>query len=163
MKVLFILQNAWSGAYAGRTWPRRSWLPALHSSRSGQRLKVITEFVEAICMVRGIPLDSFEFDYDNTTPIVGATPKSVVKPDKKHLKRVLREGRPDVVVTCGSQAADAVDPLWGGYTIVVPHPAYRMLTNDLYKLAARFIVTGGGSQVIELTQGKGEIIVKHHG
>ena len=163
MKVLFILQNAWSGAYAGGEWPRRSWLPALHASRSGQRLKVITEFVTAWCHTKHVRRGMFEFDYNNTTPIVGKNPTSVVKADRAHMERVIARGCASgnerlTVVACGKQAAEAVEVVWGGYTIVVPHPAYRMLTNDLYKLAARFIVTGG-SGTVELKQGRGEIIV----
>ena len=168
MKVLFILQNAWSPAYAGGEWPRRSWLPALHASRSGQRLKVITEFVQDWSRARHARSNMFEFDYNNTTPIVGATPKSVVKPDRQHMERVIMEvimggcvgGNSQlIVVACGKQAAKAVEEVWSGYTIIVPHPTYRVLTNDLYTLAARFIVTGG-SGTVELKQGKGETIVR---
>jgi hypothetical protein len=167
MRVLFILQNAWSRAYAGGEWPRRSWLRALHTSRSGERLRVITDQVRSICIGCRIPHDAYEFDYNNTTPIVGNSPKSVVKPDRKHMELVIMRGcvpggnNQLTVVACGKQAAKAVKEVWSGHTIIVPHPTYRVLTNDLYKLAARFIVTDD-SGTVELKQGKGETIVKHH-
>src|ERR1043165_876190 len=43
VKVVIFLQNAWSPIYAGRVWPRKSWLRALALSRSGQRLACLTD------------------------------------------------------------------------------------------------------------------------
>lgn len=161
MRVLFILQNAWSPAYAGGEWPRWSWLPALKSSRSGQQLQVLMKKVRTLIAFGKIPL-TVEFDFHNTTPIVGKTVSSKVPADHDHLMRVYSTlgitRDVTTVVACGKQAMEAVDATWDGTRLFVPHPAYRMLTNDLYKLAARFLVSGFGG-CIELKQGKGEINV----
>jgi hypothetical protein len=115
--VIVFLQNAWSPLYAGGVWPRRSWLRALATCRSGQRLKLLID------------------DYDvceNTTPIVGATASSVVPPDDRHILDVLRARAPNVVVACGKQAESVLIRLWHGPLLIVPHPANRVLTDALY-------------------------------
>jgi hypothetical protein len=66
-RVIAFLQNAWSPLYAGGTWPRKSWLKALDKSRSGQRLRVLTGSAHPV-----------EIVWENTTPIVGATPDSII-------------------------------------------------------------------------------------
>lgn len=125
MLVLVFLESAWSPLYAGGTWPRERWLPALHRSRSGQRLKIIAS-----------ALPSAEFEFDNTTPIVGHHPGSRVPPDPCHIVGTITEYEPDVLLLCGRQAQDAVSRLWNGGLVVVPHPAARLLTDGLYRMAA---------------------------
>ncbi len=120
MKPLVLLQNAWSGAYAGETWPRRSWLMALEACRSGQRLRVAFPDPESV-------------HYDNTTPIVGATPDSVVPPDLEHVQALLDQG-PPIVVACGKQAGEVALKLWDGPLILCPHPAYRFVTDELFRM-----------------------------
>lgn len=144
MKAVVFLQNAWSPVYAGGTWPRKSWLKALENSRSGQRLSILNA---------GCP--SVELWYDNTTPIVGAEPNSQEPADLSHMVQVLVDQRPDYVVVCGRQAAAAITEIDHGCkgVLVVPHPAYRVLTNSLYETAASFL-EGGFIGTIELTQGR---------
>lgn len=43
MKAVLFLQNAYSPAYAGKKWPRSSWLRALFKSHTGKRLKNLIE------------------------------------------------------------------------------------------------------------------------
>jgi hypothetical protein len=118
--IVVFLQNAWSPYYAGRTWPRSRWLLALERSRSGQRLKLLVD-----------DLDQCE----NTTPIVGPTPSSVVLPDEEHILEILRRRQPTIVVACGRQAEDVLTRLWNGPLLALPHPASRTLTNELYNKA----------------------------
>lgn len=136
VKVVGFLQNAWSGMYAGERWPRPSWLRALGQSRSGQRLAVLTA---AATKAVGDDAVEIEFVWDNTTPIVGPTPDSVVPPDPAHIAGVLAAHSPLVVFTFGGQATRAVSPLWGGSLLAVPHPASRVLTNALYRAAGTFL------------------------
>ena len=123
MRLLVLLQNAWSAKYAGRRWPRKGWLKALDASRSGQRLASLRH---------GYPYRA-EWVFDNVTPICGATPDSVVPADLKHVNHVITLNRPDVIIACGRLVEKAMDqltglPLW----LAVPHPAHRVLTNCLY-------------------------------
>ncbi len=150
--VVVFLQNAWSALYAGDRWPRDSWLKALQRSRSGQRLEVLEASYE---IAAGDSKDS-EFWYDNTTPIVGGSPDSVVPADHRHIREVIKSIGPRAVVACGRLAHAAVRPLWTGPLLLVPHPAHRVLTNALYRQAGE-ILAGKFDGVIELKQEKGRV------
>jgi len=129
--IVIFLQNPWSPVYARRgTWPRESWLRALHASRSGQRLRVLTDGI------------SEEIHYDNTTPKVGPEPGSRMPPDRKHVLQVILERDPRVIVACGVQAEKAVSSLWGGPILIIPHPAFRLVTNELLKRANEILQEG---------------------
>lgn len=131
MKALVFLQNAWSPLYAGRKWPRESWLRALLRSRSGTRLLEMTTSANGT-----------EFHFENTTPICGDCPDSVVPPCKEHIAKVITAQNPDCIVCCGKQAEDALQ-MWGSRPkLILPHPAYRVLTNALYRQAGQIIANG---------------------
>jgi hypothetical protein len=153
MKAVVFLQNAWSPLYAGGTWPRKSWLQALHRSRSGQRLSVLSRNCTGV-----------ELWFDNTTPIVGEEPDSVVKPDFGHIRQVMREHNPDYVVACGRQAAEAITKSKVSFRqlMILPHPAYRVLTNSLYEKAGALLLAGF-TGIVELVQKKGFVQVIHPG
>lgn len=129
--ILGILQNAHSYLYAGGVWPRESWLKALWRSRSGQRLRVLQEKC----------ID--EIWWDNTTPIVGETPDSVVKPDEKHLRMLLRKPITRIV-TFGKQAEAAILKYNTSSLphLILPHPACRVVTNKCFEAAVRLLNTG---------------------
>lgn len=147
-RVVVLLQNAWSPTFAGGTWPRESWLPALARSRSGRRLAVLA----TACP------DTFLW-YDNTTPLVGDTPQSRLPPDPDHIRAVLAAQAPEAVVACGVQARAAALPLWAGPLLCVPHPAFRLLTDALYEEAGR-LVAGTWAGVRELVQERGGVLCR---
>lgn len=128
--IVVFLQNAWSELYAGGTWPRESWLRALSRCRSGKRLRIL---------LRGLA----ELDVcENTTPIVGAEPSSVVPPDPDHIAAVLAFRKPKIVVCCGKQAIESLRHVWPGALMHVPHPTWRPLTDAAYKLANHVLRSG---------------------
>lgn len=139
MTTLYFLQNAWSPFYAGGTWPRASWLRALERSRSGQRLRVL--------------LDDFDL-CENTTPLVGATPDSVIAPDTAHILSIIKARKPTVLVACGKQAEAALAQLWDGALLAVPHPAHRLLTDGLYR-EARLLLSQQYTERMAIRQQKG--------
>jgi hypothetical protein len=141
--LVVFLQNAWSEIYAGGTWPRPSWLRALERSRSGQRLKILVDDL-SVC--------------ENTTPIVGATPDSVVPPDREHIRTILTARKPNVVVACGRQAELALLNIWSGSLLAIPHPAHRLVTNALYQ-QARSTLTKLNTRVA-LRQRRGQVITE---
>lgn len=114
--VLF-LQNAWSSTWAGKIWPRASWLDAFGKSRSGIRIQELTQ--------------DLQFVPHNTTLEVAGVSTGVCRPNSDHIKAILDQG-PRGVICCGSQALKSVAPLWRGPLLGVPHPGYRLLTNELY-------------------------------
>ena len=133
LRIVGFLQNAWSPLYAGGTWPRQSWLKALERSRSGQRLRIITEGLKGVA----------DFWFDNTTPLVGATPDSKLKPDLNHIFSVLDAQHPDYIIGFGKQAKDSLNKiLRPAKTIFVPHPANRTLKNELYEDLVRILSDG---------------------
>lgn len=124
--TLLFLQNAWSPLYAGSEWPRPSWLRALATSRSGERLKNLIDDLN-IC--------------HNTTAQVSPNPNTLCKPDMEHVRRLLAE-RPSIVIACGKQAEAALIEAWDGPLLVVPHPASRLLTTKLYQRGRRLLARG---------------------
>lgn len=127
--VLIMLQNAWSPLYAGREWPRESWLRALRDSRSGDRLRHLTAAFEQQATIW----------YDNTTPRVVRHARERAKPDRLHVEEVLQKQQPRVVVTCGDQAGRLLSSMWQGHLVRVPHPAHRLLTTLLLAEAGKTV------------------------
>lgn len=124
-KHVVFLQNSWSPVYAGRHWPRESWLRALERSRSGKKLKIMIG--DDLSVVH------------NTTLEVGPTASSICKPDLQHMSAVLFTERPKLVIACGRQAEKAVSEVWDGSLIVVPHPACRWLRDEFYERVRKLI------------------------
>lgn len=148
MNALILLQNAWSPMYSGTFWPRKSWLRALHKSRTGIRLKVLTEVAKEVT-----------FDYNNTTPEVSSHPDGVCLPDAEHMKQIMfyDNFRPDLVIACGRQAAMAMELVdWKKPLLIVPHPAYRLVTDILFRRAGEIVAAGFTGQR-ELRQGHKKI------
>lgn len=134
--MILFLQNAWSPVYAGGEWPRPSWLNALRRCRSGQRLRLL--------------IDDPNICY-NTTPIVGATACSVVKPDPEHIKRILDEHEPDVVIACGKQAQTALTKAWQGNLLLLPHPVARTSIKKIYARGRELLTDGfDGRRILSL-------------
>lgn len=139
--MIVFLQNAWSGYYAGREWPRASWLRALRACPTGRRLARL--------------MNGVEYEPYNTTPICGDSPSSIVPPDEDHIKKLLN-GSP--VVACGKQA-EILTRLWDGPLLIVPHPAARGLSNNLLDYGNQ-ILLGGLSRRVKLT-GKSQVVEKN--
>jgi len=132
-KIIILLQNAWSPLYYGDQWPRELWLKALEKSRSGKRLRIIRDLVEAA---------GIDIWFDNTTPVVGDTPSSVVPPDFEHMESMIRLIQPSIVVACGVLALNAIKQVYEGPILAVPHPACRNFSNLLYVKASKMIIAG---------------------
>ena len=122
-------------------------MKALRASRSGVRLAVVERAARAID-------PAAEIVWDNTTRAVGDHPDSRLPPDLDHVRRVLARHQPAAVMAFGRQAAETLPLVWDGPLLVVPHPAYRLLTDRLYAAAGR-IVAEGFSGRVELVQCRG--------
>lgn len=128
---LVLLQNAWARR-AMSSWPHGSWVAALARSRSGRRL---AKLLGEDCFGSGL------VHFGNTTPRVGQGPDSRLPPDDLHVISLL-DGI-EVVVACGRQAEEAARRLWKGPLLCLPHPACRVLTNDLLAEGHRLLFTAG--------------------
>ena len=136
MKILIFLQNAWSPLYAGREWPRESWLRALKRSRSGQRLRLLFESP----LFRVYP-DPFQVCYNTTLEVV-EKPNQTAPPDVSYMWGVLDRCEPDIVIGCGKQAEKALLDMWPGYLLCLPHPAWRTLQDMVYAEAVTMLGAG---------------------
>lgn len=140
MRIVGFLQNAWSPVYVGHEWPRDSWLEALRRSRTGKRIAVI----EDVCG---------EIEWHNTTPQVGETPDSILPCDAEHVSRILARGA-NAYVLCGRQAQRIV--CGSTPTLLLPHPTYRPVTNELFHIAGK-ILAEPFTGVVELIQRRGSV------
>ena len=148
MHIVVFLQNAWSPLYAGEIWPRESWLRALWASRSGAMLAVMHAVIEDA---------EHTVWYDNVTPMVSITSRMCLPPDKRHVWSVLNAQWPDMVVACGKSAAQALKEMWPWGLTIVPHPAYRVGTVELWRTIGQ-VVAASGSQTRQcITQGRASI------
>lgn len=133
MDIVAFLQNPYSKVYAGGTWPRESWLRAFRLARSGKRLTKI------------FPRNEFEIWWDNTTAVVAPDPHIIIPPDELHITKVIFEQEPKLILAFGKQAGvslrklyDEDDaPMYNIPLIIMPHPTYRVVTDQLFINAAR--------------------------
>ena len=131
--ILGILQNAWSPLYAGETWPRDLWLKALERSRSGKRISVIKKNLHS----------KIELYFDNTTPIVGDSPDSIVEPDIDYMRSVILNVNPKSLIAFGKQAQASLAKIDHGLpTLILPHPTYRLVHNNLFTKAGEILSHG---------------------
>lgn len=143
-EIVLFLQNAWAHNARG-AWPRELWLQALCRCHTGRRLR----------LVLGSDWDSVHID--NTTPAVGVGARSRLAPDPAHISAVLAAVQPRTVIACGKQAEDVILGLWPGRLLILPHPAYRIVTNALLRRAGD-LVRSLEFWRTALRQGRGEII-----
>lgn len=139
MIVLVVLQNAYQRGRLRSGYHPSTWLAELRGSRSGTRLR---EALPIGAVVR----------FANASPTMGRTVDSKTSPCARYLRRRIRDARPDVVLACGRVAEATVCSMWRGPLVAVPHPAHRLLTNDLLHRARELL---GASTRIALRQRRG--------
>ena len=110
-------------------WPRASWLWATSLCRTGKRLRLMYPDLFNSSRGGGVWLD-------NTTPKCGIGNSGIeLPPDPGYIQRVLDMVQPEYVVACGKSACESVGKLWAGPMLFLPHPAYRVATNQLFFVA----------------------------
>jgi hypothetical protein len=124
--VLVILQNAYDKGSLAQGYSYARWLKEMETSRVGQRLAQVFQDVRAA-------------RYVNTTPLLGCGPDAKLPVCPAHLRRAFNRVRPQIVLACGAEAEKAALELWRGDIVSIPHPAHRLLTNELLADAAQII------------------------
>lgn len=124
MKVLAVLQNQWFRdpekvkAIIARNPRARRKLNAYYlffGCRTGQVLKQIFGAERCRAIV-----------WENASPEIGGKSSACFPADLAHLRAVLTEEKPDIVLGFGKIACDALAGLVDGYNLVVgPHPTAR--------------------------------------
>jgi hypothetical protein len=131
IKVVGILQNAWSPYWSKvGHWPRNFWLTALQQSRTGQRLKLFE-------------CPELEIWYDESTPDVAPDPVTVLPANLNHMRGVLRLQQPDIIVTFGVPAKEAMKKILPEFkqpVIYLPHPTYRFADDNVFIDAKNYLI-----------------------
>lgn len=122
MTILAFLQNQWFRdpervrtmvARNGEEYRRRLMVYALAQSHSGRRLRA--QFGDLFLTIR----------WEEVSPQIGSHSASVFPADHDHIRRLLAEVRPDVVLGFGALAREALPLLHAGPMLFAPHPAAR--------------------------------------
>jgi len=128
-KILVVLQNSYAKGGLKNGWNPSVWWKEFKSSRSGIRLRKM--FIEE---------DIHQFHYCNAAPGIGDGPDSLLEPSARNLRRQLRRVQPHYVIACGKLAEWLCQTVWLGNLVVIPHLAYRPLTNELLRHARALMV-----------------------
>lgn len=125
------LQNMWCrdpemvrdgvARWGNRYWRRATYQFLFAGCVTGRRLK----------KAFGPLIDQIEWE-EATREIAGDS-KTICLPQPEHIRAVLEELKPRVVLTFGNVAGDAVAAIWTGPLIRVRHPAARQ-ANTVTKL-----------------------------
>jgi hypothetical protein len=134
MKIVAFLQNM---------WVRDPDRLKRAIERDGEELRIrMMEYALFAGCVTGRRLKSAfgelveDIVWEETTREIADNPKTIFPAQPEHIKAVLEKYQPDVVLTFGKIAADAVKPLWSGRIICAPHPAARQSDVPTRLLAA---------------------------
>jgi len=128
--LLVVLQNAYDKGRlrAGERFNPASWRAEFTQSSTGRRLRIVLN-----------SHDDLDIRYCNAAPGIGKGSRSKLKACPKHVGKAVRRANPNLVLACGELAEKTVRDLWEGDLIVMPHPAYMFLTQDLLLQARRAI------------------------
>lgn len=119
----------------------------LYNSYSGKRLvKCFGELLK-------------DFFWEEASLEVGSVSSAKFPANHEHIRTVLDIRRPVLVIAFGTIASDALQEIWSGPLICLPHPAARVLRDQLYFEAAKLIRTGIDQRVkFKLSKSSGHII-----
>ena len=89
---------------------------SFESSQTGIRLR------------KAIP-DNVKVEIINANPRIGKTASSKFSADIPYVNKAICKVKPDLILACGRIAHTAIEH-YSGRIILMPHPAYRQLTNQ---------------------------------
>lgn len=119
-RLLVLLQNVYDKGALKKGYHPAVWRHEFQSSRTGRRL------------LSALPTGhEWRIHYANVAPGIGRGSRSKLEASAAHLRRALRRVHPTMVLACGRQAEELARTGWWGALIVMPHPAYMCLTNEL--------------------------------
>jgi hypothetical protein len=70
-----------------------------------------------------------EFRVINASGFIGDNPDAVSKADTKHMRKLIKQIKPDIICACGKIAQEGCREL-GLDFIEAPHPAWRWLSKE---------------------------------
>lgn len=123
-KILLALQNAYDKGSLAKGWNPRRWRSEFDSSRTGRRLWPLLGDGSSSVRITNVAGSR-----------LGKGSASVLQPSMSHVRKTLKRISPLVVIACGKLPEQAMSEAWSGSLIAVPHPAYKLLTNELMEAA----------------------------
>lgn len=116
-RVLIVLQCAYgvTERQRQRLADNKTWLEELWASHTGKRLRAM------------LPEAGYEVRIVNASPQIGSEAGACFPPDLAHLRAVIEEEAPDLILACGEVARRGLDALGVCY-VAAPHPAWRALS-----------------------------------
>jgi hypothetical protein len=136
MRIIGCLQNVWFYPHVPEERCRDYdfWYKAFCRARSGERL------------IRNLGRELFSsFEWENASPQIGRESGAKFPADLQHINKWIAVRKPDLIVAFGQVAekAPCSTDIRDKYQdlICVPHPASRLVTNDLF-LSLRDILYG---------------------
>lgn len=124
MKLLVVLQNAYSNKPFPSTRVQRRWVEGIWKpggtgwkSHTGKRLMEM------------LPDDAQVF-VTNACTEVGFQASSLFRPDLSHIRQAIYMHEPDKILACGKVAQKALEQLDYDF-VAAPHPAYRLLSKKM--------------------------------
>jgi hypothetical protein len=128
-RCVVFLQNAYSEIPQGPIWEYDKWFPALQASRTGKRLERIFPYWSDVY-------------FANTTFEIGDNPDSQLPPHWEYMRSIVLAQNPKVILACGKQAEQALLDNKTKYRLIcMPHPAYRVVTNDLLDVVRGLVLS----------------------
>jgi len=126
MRLLVLLQNAYDRGELANGYSPGRWYKELSKSRTGRRLYL------AIPDLRDLGFyHAKNVRFANACPGIGDGPDSQLAPCLRHTRRAISRVKPDAVMACGKVAEEVAMEVWDGPLFVIPHPAFRLLSDDL--------------------------------
>lgn len=126
MKVLGILQNQWFRE------PDRIRAMIERSPQNRRRILTMTLFMGGKTgrILQQVFGDAWceRIAWDEASPLIGGHAASSFPADPEHLRRVIAETEPEVIVTFGAIARAGINQVWHGTAIHAPHPCARHAT-----------------------------------
>ncbi len=131
VRLLVVLQNAYRAGALRNGYHYKTWRKEFEASRSGVRLQLALPSKEQF--------EHLDVRYINANPKLGPDPDAAFPADKSHIIHALKRLTPDFVLACGQIAEGAMVELWPGHLVAIPHPAHRLLTDELLKMCKNII------------------------
>lgn len=137
MKILTVLQNAYTHKKLARPITYPVWFYLFCRCRSGQRFAKVFDSLENVREL----FKNRQLHFCNTTAKWGVGSDSFLKADLRYLEGRLSDVNPELVISCGKAAEEALQGIWRGNLVSIPHPASRTVTNNLLTAAGKHIET----------------------
>ncbi len=137
MKVLAFMQNMW----VKNPEKVKASIERMHfTKRDEYRRRLIHYLLFAGCVSGRRLRAAFgdlcdEIIWDEASNEIAGDPKTICFPVPRHIECAIEHYNPDIVITFGKLAGDAVEKIWGTETIRVCHPAARQ-PDTIHKLKA---------------------------